>query len=208
MLPALKNHLSAQWQINSLRSRSPEQRVISSARLRFKPLANDSNMWWIGPVVILLLRILYSEAISERAGRRGDALVFRMALGARILFAVGLLALLVTFALSIGHEEKWVYVLGGLLLAALCFACPVTIILAEDAIYRSVWWRRRLRIPWESVIGIEREPSGESQVYSKHGEKITFSRYHVDPGKFEREVLRRGRIGATTDGSALPSLDH
>jgi hypothetical protein len=172
-------------------------------------MANDSYTWSNGPVVIILLRVLYIEAISERASRQQGALVFRVALGARILYVVGISAFLATYVYSVFvlHEGTWVYVVGAICITALCFGWPVTITVTDEAIYRRVWWRRRLRIPWDHVVGLEKAPGNEWCVYGKNGEIITFSCYHVDPSGFEGEVLKRANLRSATDERSMLSLD-
>jgi hypothetical protein len=45
-------------------------------------------------------------------------------------------------------------------------------------------------------------------VYSKDGESITFTRFHIDPARFVEEVLDRSNIQSVIDGSSPPSLRH
>ena len=163
-------------------------------------------MWWIGPLVAVLLRFSYVEAISTRVDSRGDRLVFRGTAGFRILLVTGTLGLLSVLVASKGREETWLYVVAGLFVGAFMFSWPPTITINQDAIRRDVWWRPAFRIPWNEVVGIERQVGGGWRVYAKSGQTITFSSIHVDPHRFRQEVLARARLTSVADEGAPTSL--
>jgi hypothetical protein len=165
-----------------------------------------SNIWWIGPVVLVLLRVLYAEARSSRATRAGDALVFRPALGVRLLLGVAILGFFVGIVLSIGREELWILIGSAILVVAMCFAWPSTFTVGGDEILRQSWWRPNARIPWTAVTGVEKRAGGEIYVYGSAGQSVTFSRYHVDPRRFEREVIARAHLKGSNDASGPPRL--
>jgi hypothetical protein len=165
-----------------------------------------SNIWWIGPVVLVLLRVLYAEARSSRATRAGDVLVFRPALGVRLLLGVVIVGFFVGIVLSIGREELWILIGSAMLVVAMCFAWPSTITVGGDEILRQSWWRPNTRICWTAVTGVEKRAGGEIYVYGSDGQNVTFSRYHVDPRRFEREVIARAHLQGSIDASGPPRL--
>jgi hypothetical protein len=166
----------------------------------------SSNVWWIGPVVLVLLRVLYAEARSSHAGITGDALVFRPALGVRLLLGIAILGFFLGIILSIGREETWILVGSAMLVVLMCFAWPSTITVGKDGIRLRSWWRPSTRIPWTTVTGIEKRTGGEIYVYGSEGDSVTFSRYHVDPRSFEREVVARAHLQGSIDASRPPTL--
>jgi len=166
----------------------------------------ESNIWWSGPIVLVLLRVLYAEARSSRASSAGDALVFRPALGVRLLLGVVIVGFFVGTVVSIGREELWILIGSAVLVIVMCFAWPSTITVGSDGILGQYWWRPSTRIPWTAVTGIEKRAGGELNVYGRNGETIAFSRYHVDPRRFQAEVLRRANLEDVIDASSTPSI--
>jgi hypothetical protein len=169
-------------------------------------MSSDSNAWWIGPLVLTLLRLLYAEARLTHAAAKDGALVFRAGMGMRVLLGVGILGFSVGTLASIGHEETWLLVASTGIVIALCVAWPATVVIAEDGVRRHVWWRRTAALPWKEVSGIERNAGGDIQVFGKSGQCITFTRFHIDPLRFQEEVKRRARLQNVIDASAPPSL--
>ncbi len=166
----------------------------------------DTNVWWIGPGVLVVLRLLYVEANAARASRRGDSLVFRGTAGLRLVLLVGIVGLLTAILIAGRNEELWVLLLAWGFIIAMCFGWPATITIGGDAIRQSVWWKPTRTIHWNEVTAIDKRASGEAEVYAKDGQSILFSRFHVDPGRFEQEVLRRAGLKRPIDGSSMPSM--
>jgi hypothetical protein len=156
--------------------------------------------------VIVFLRLCYAEAICARADSSGGGLVFRGIAVFRILLAFASVALLSIAIASKGQEGPWVYPGAGLFVIAFLFSWPSTITVNRDAIRRDVWWRPVLRIPWNEVVGIERQVGGGWRVYSKNGQTITFSSIHVDPDRFRQEVITRARLTSVADEGSPTTL--
>src|SRR5258708_1642837 len=110
-----------------------------------------SNTWWIGPLVLTLLRLLDTEARLSHATARSGALVFRVGLALRLLFLVGIVGFSLGALVSIGREETWLLAMGATLVILACFAWPVTITLDDTQIRRTVWWKPTTTIPWNQV---------------------------------------------------------
>jgi hypothetical protein len=168
----------------------------------------SGNIWWIGPGVIFLLRILYSEARASKVGTSGNVLVFRFAVGVRLLVAFSTLAVFISLIQGIGHEDSWVLGAEAGLVILFSFAWPSVVLIDSKGITRSVWWKPGLHIPWERVVGIEKNSSGDWKVYGSDGEIISFSRFQSDPGRFEREVLTRAKLKGVTDANSPSELPH
>jgi hypothetical protein len=169
-------------------------------------METTSNMWWIGPLVLILLRVLYTEARLARATVKADAIFFRAALGVRILMGSGIVGFLILIRKSVGHEETWLLIAGSILVILMCFVWPATIVIENDALRRHLWWKRIMAIPWNEVSAIEKNKGGDLRVFGNNGQCITFTRYHVDPFRFEIEVKRRAGLDRTLDTGALPSI--
>jgi hypothetical protein len=165
-----------------------------------------ANVWWIGPLVLTLLRLLYTEGRLSRAAFKNGSFVFRAGIGLRLLFMLGICGFTVGIVLSIGREEFWLLAMGAALVISVCFAWPATITVDDAAITRSLWWRRLEAIPWKQVSAIECNAGGDLQVFGNHGQSITFTRYHVDPTRFQEEVLKRAELPHVITTSAPPTL--
>ena len=166
----------------------------------------DTNIWWIGPFVLVLLRVLYAEAKYSRAQRVEGTLVFQAARGVRMLLTIGIVGFAGGIIASVKREEPWILIAASALVVFFCANWPSTITIGPDGIRRQLWWRATLIIPWSEVSAIEKRKGGDFQVFGKGGDSIVFSRYHVDPNLFEAEVVRRSNLKGTTDASAPPSL--
>jgi hypothetical protein len=169
-------------------------------------MTSTSNSWWIGPLVLAVLRLLYVEARQTQAAAKGGELIFRAGIGVRLLFGCGIVGFTFGILASLGTEEGWLLVSGACFVIGWCFAWPVTLVIGKDGIRRSVWWRKPVLIPWAEVTGIERNIGGEIQVFGKEGQCITFTRFHVDPIRFQDEVMRRAALREVLKASDLPSL--
>jgi hypothetical protein len=166
----------------------------------------DSNMWWQGPFVLMVLRLVHTEALLLRAKRNGEVLVFRGALSMRVLFACGIAGLSFGVYFSIGREEMWLLLLAATMVLGLCLAWPATISLGPDGLRRHLWWRRTTAIPWTEVTGIQKNQGEDIEVFGRNGQSISFTRYHIDPYRFEREVKWRAKLDRTLDPALPPSI--
>jgi hypothetical protein len=107
-----------------------------------------SDMWWIGPTVIVLIRLLYAEAMSAKALVSGEVLIFRVAIAGRLLALFAITALFILLIRSIGHEELWVLAGGAGLLILLCLTWPSTITIDSFGVTRHLWWKPKRTIRW------------------------------------------------------------
>ena|SRR5690349_13901720 len=167
---------------------------------------SNSNIWWLGPLGLTVLRLLYVEARLTHVRTKDNLLVFSAGLGIRLLLGAGIIGFSALTVSSIGREETWLLVTMAIIIVAVCFAWPATITIGEASIQRHVWWRPTLAIPWNEVSGIEKNAGDDIQVFGDHGQCITFTRFHVDPVGFQDEVMRRAKLKTVIDASAPPSL--
>ncbi len=153
-----------------------------------------SNMWWIGPLVLKLIQILQTEArVSHGKATRG-AVVFRAGLGSRLLLLIGISGFAALTFASIGREESWLLAMGAAIIIMTCLTWPATITLDKNVIRRTIWWKPSVVIPWGEVSGIEKNTAGDIQVFGNRGQCITFTRFHIDPWRFQDEVRRRAGL--------------
>lgn len=75
-----------------------------------------------------------TEARLTRATIKGDAVVFRVAVSARILIGSGIFGLLILIVKSIGKEGTWLLIAGSILVILMCFGWPATIVTEKDAL--------------------------------------------------------------------------
>jgi hypothetical protein len=165
-----------------------------------------SNSWWIGPLVLTLIQILQTEARLSHAKAAHGAVVFRAALSVRLLFLIGIIGLTALTLASIGREESWLLATAAGFVILVCFGWPATIALDQNAIRRTVWWKPSVVILWSEVSGIEKNSAGDIQVFGNQGRSVTFTRFHIDPWRFQDEVRRRAGLTTITNASDLPTL--
>jgi len=164
------------------------------------------SIWWIGPTVIVLLRMLVAEARSSNAKRAEGVLIFQMALFARLLAGFVIGALFVTLINRISREETWVSVSGTVLLILFCLSWPTTLTIDATGVTRYLWWKPKKTIPWGAVVDLQKNAGGDWKVCSSDGTTIDFSRFHADPLRFEMEILKRANLRATTNMNAPTTL--
>lgn len=179
---------------------------MHSGRNRVYAQAMKSNTWWIGPLVLVVFRVLLVEAGLSRAKLVNGTMIFRGALSLRIMFLAGIIGFTVAILASLGSEEPWILIVASSFVLLWCFSWLPTITIAADAIRRVLWWRPTVVIPWQDVTALEECKGGELAVFGRNGQCIVFNRYHVDPSAFRREVLKRAKLDRTMDGSAPPTL--
>jgi hypothetical protein len=146
------------------------------------------------------------EAQLSRARRKSGLLVFQGALSVRIISALGIVGFSILLFFSAGHEETWLLILGTCLVLGFCFAWPVSISLGPDGLRRHIWWRKAVFITWNEVTGIQKNKGGDIEVFGKLGQSISFTRFHIDPLRFETEVKKRAGLDRTLDPSLPPSI--
>ena len=125
---------------------------------------------------------------------------------ARLLLAFGISAFCILIVKSVGHEETWIVAGGTLLTLFACFSWPSTITIDAGGITSNVWWKPKVIIPWNAVADLEKGAGGDWTIYASGGKTLSFSRYHVDPQRFEAEVLKRANIGRPREKSEPTTL--
>jgi hypothetical protein len=103
-------------------------------------------------------------------------------------------------------EEWWVQLSLALLVIMCCFIWPSAIVVGPDSIEQHLWWHRSRKIPWNEVLSIQTSSWGEILVIAKQGKRIGFSRYHVDPRRFQNEVMRRANLKSVIDAAGPTGL--
>lgn len=157
-------------------------------------------------MVLVLVRLLSVEAALAHVQIKKDVLVFRCGWGLRILVGSGILFFLDQIVGGLRVEKGWVIGMLVTILMFLAFAWPSTLTIGPDGVSKHQWWRSAVTIPWGKVTAIERNSVGDMQVFGSEGQTVVFTRYHVDPTRFELEIKRRANLDRTMDASAPPTL--
>jgi 4-amino-4-deoxy-L-arabinose transferase-like glycosyltransferase len=163
-------------------------------------------MWWIGPLVLVLIRVAVGQARVSNAARNSHSVVFGIAPLYKWLGVFVLAAFAVLFVRDFRGEETWVLVLAALLIAFICFSWPATFICSENSIIKHVWWRRSVVIPWRDVVQLEETKGCDLNVYGAGGVCMCFTRFHVAPHRFKADVLKRAELKGVILSSAPTSL--
>jgi hypothetical protein len=165
----------------------------------------SSDIWWMGPLVIVLLRMLSVEGRLAHEKAKKNLLVFPGSRGMRLILGGEIIGFLYLIATGYRSDPGSAAGAAGFVVLS-CFAWPATITISDAGIEKRRWWRKTIKIAWSDVCGIQRNASGDLGVFSKNGEGMDFSRYQVDPFRFQEEVMRRGKLDKVIDASAPPSL--
>jgi hypothetical protein len=163
-------------------------------------------MWWKGPLIAATLSFFYGQAKISRASRSGSALLFRVSLLLQIFFGVGISTLVIVFVVDKEPRELWLNALGMAIILAMCLGWPSTITVDQSGVTSKVWWRRKAKISWDTIVDLEKNVAGDMKIYGSDGTIIGFSRYHVDPDRFEAEILRRAKLRRSTRADAPVSI--
>jgi hypothetical protein len=166
----------------------------------------QSNVWWIGPLVLVLIRVVVGQARKAMAIRQCDSVVFGVAPLFRWLGGFFLVAMCLLFVRDFRHEESWVLVTGAVGVGLFCLAWPASFICSGTGLVKHIWWRRAISLPWSEVVQLEETQGGDLNVYGGNGECFCFTRFHVDPVRFRAEVLKRANLRCVVPSSAPTSL--
>ncbi|HLW76462.1 MAG TPA: hypothetical protein VKS01_05740 [Bryobacteraceae bacterium] len=156
-------------------------------------------------LLIVGARLLALEASLGRSQQSGDVLVFRVGVATRLSTALLMLALSVTIVTRWNSSALWDAIFIALLAVLAAIWMPA-VKLTPTAVSKHWWWRTPVKIPWTEVAAIDKSRDGDLHVRSKSGKSILFTRYNVDPSRFESEVKTRAHLTRTLDASAPTSL--
>ena len=155
----------------------------------------------------IALRVLVVQARARRAVRAGKAIVFGVVPVIRLGLLFGIVVIIVFAIRDFGSSPTWLRVLAVVMVALGSMAWPATFILTDAALVQSIWWRRTVIIPWEEVVQVERTKGDDLNVYGASGQCLCFTRYHVDPDRFQAEVLKRAKLRGLVSSSTTTSLN-
>jgi hypothetical protein len=125
----------------------------------------QSNVWWIGPLVLVLIRVVVGQARKAMAIRQCDSVVFGVAPLFRWLGGFFLVAMCLLFVRDFRHEESWVLVTGAVGVGLFCLAWPASFICSGTGLVKHIWWRRAISLPWSEVVQLEETQGGDLNVY-------------------------------------------
>ncbi len=157
---------------------------------------NNIPTWITVGAAIFAVRFVLLEATFERARTKGLTVVFTPVLGIRLLFGFGVPT--ACYAVSQLVREDGLH---GDLIPISVFVCfivgaivmwPGTIYLGVQDLTEKKWFGLRVRrIPWTALDYVMNDPGeGFREIVARNGTKIRFTKYHVDPDRFERELAK------------------
>src|SRR5579864_3096695 len=145
----------------------------------------------------LLLSWFRDAASKAHAKQRGDQLIFPVVLPARIFCASGAAifgSAVAVLSVTSGHSA-WVQ-LCLLIFAIWLFSYwPWTVALDRDGISKRNYFGVKELVLWSEVVRLlYRERFEDYLAVSGQGGIIWFSSFHVDPARFEAEVLKNSQL--------------
>ena len=152
-------------------------------------------VWMVLPVAAVHFALL--EGKFERAKLRPGLAVFSTILSLRVLFAVGPpMFLYAAYEIAVGADRfgDYVLVLTCLGFAVLTiFVQQGSISVSDEGIEFKRWYGLRTRsIPWNSVdSAVSARVPKTITVFSRDGQKIVHTQWHVSPSTFEAVLLRK-----------------
>lgn len=156
--------------------------------------------WLTVLAAILLVRWLGFEAVTERAVRKGNLLLFRAPTGLRLLFGFSLPGMVYAAGAVVLSQDSrrdwWLSIIFIGFATLIAYIWPADIGLSKSAIYEQKWlglWKKT--VPWEDVDYATADPADNSvEVVSKSGVSIRHTKYHVDRRDFLAEIRNRCRF--------------
>jgi hypothetical protein len=145
---------------------------------------------------LLAAHLLASEALAERAKRKGGITLYRPPVGLRVLLGAFLMTMVYgagAVALSDNFAREWwvsVLLLG---LAVFCATqWPADLGVSESGIFERKWFGLRKRVfQWQEVASAAPNPAdGSVWVVTKSGVTIKHTQYHVDRAGFAAQVKK------------------
>jgi len=145
-----------------------------------------------------LLVSWFREAASKtRAKQRGDRLIFAVVMPAKIYHASRAAILgsaAGVLAVAPGHSI-WVRMALALVVIWIFSYWPWTIALNRDGISKRNYFGVKRKILWSELERlVYREELEDYLVIGRDGGQIWFSPFHVDPARFEEEVLKNSLV--------------
>lgn len=155
-----------------------------------------------------LLASWFRDAASKgRAKQRGDRLIFPVVIPARIFCALRAIifgSVALVLAAAPGHSA-WIRIGLVLVVIWLFSYWPWTVALHRDGICKRNYFGFKRLILWSAVVRlIYRERWEDYLAVSRDGGKIWFSSYHVDPARFEAEVLKNSFVKSVEVTDPVP----
>jgi len=148
-------------------------------------------------LIALLLSWFRAAASKAHANQRGDRLVFPVVLPAKMFFALGAAifgSVAVALSVASGHSA-WVRLCLVILGIWLFSYWPWTVALDREGISKRSYFGVRRLIPWSEVARLlYRERYEDYVAVSRGGAIMWFSSFHVDPARFEAEVLKNSQL--------------
>ena len=145
-----------------------------------------------------LLASWFRDAASKApAFRKGDQLIFPVVLRAKIFCSLGAATFGPLFAVSaIAREIPTLErVFFGLMTIWLVHYWPWRVVLDRNGISKRNYFGMMKLIPWSEVVSLRyRQKSEDYLVIGRDGTKIWFSSFHIDPARFEQEVLKNPQV--------------
>jgi hypothetical protein len=132
-----------------------------------------------------------SEAMFERASRKGTPRIFRAVLGLRLLFGFCIPTAL--------YGASRVWAAGDIFTAGIFVAMaagmfifwPGTIILDENSARREKWFGlKKTKSPWSEVSYVGPDREGSITIRARDGRSIEHTKYHVDPTAYSNALKR------------------
>jgi len=140
-----------------------------------------------------MLRMLAVEARAAHARMKGRA-IFPVMSVYRWIGGFGLAPLIAIGIRDFASSEPGLRVgwLGTVLFISLSW--PATFICDASGIVQRFWWRPAISIPWNDIVELESTKAGDLNLYGAGGQRLCFTRFHSDPGRFQAEVMRRAKL--------------
>lgn len=160
--------------------------------------------------LIRLLTSWFRDAASKaRAKQRVDRLIFPVAIPARIICALGAATFgSLAAALSLAPGTSiWARLGLAFLAIGLFHYWPWSVVLDREGVSKRNFFGVRKLMRWPEVASLTYREESEDYVLSgRDSTKIWFSPFHVDPARFEAEILKHSNVGnvEVTDPSRDP----
>ena len=161
----------------------------------------EHSSWSTIPFILPGIALMRMAALHSNASHRKGELVFAGSVPVQMLLAFASAACLTICVWTWKNSALWESLSLAAASPALLLAWPSRISSGPQGLRRTLWWKRTVIIPWNDLVMLERDGYGGFRVYGRKQETIAFSRYHVAPVAFEREMFIRSGLRAASNTS-------
>jgi hypothetical protein len=154
----------------------------------------STQIWFVIPLVLILLYVLKTSGRHQVALRRGSSLVFGPSREVTLVVIAGVglgAALIAGPILQTGNIDILTSMIGGAMIIAGLMLLPPVVVLCDEGVEAKWWWGKKIRLHWSSIAAASHDRARhETLIHGRSGTVLRHTQYHVDAARFQTEIAR------------------